>query len=356
MLPILQGFIEEYRTKGVPPPYILLVGKDEGQNERIFQEFIQKLGIEGKATKSADVTVMGDLTSGLTWRKVAYLSNVEDLKREWTERLIEIISTGELKIVIGEGPGRRVHLMQFTPVAFVASCSAKDKCPSSLLKQFQCVIPVEPHTTAELLGLLEAEAGKDRISFEPGAAELLVTCCGGLSSVLSSRFRKVIALIDQVKQTNKPCLTVAEIEMALAKLRIEIPRAIIVPSHRQLDDLSGIEFESLVKALLIEMGFHADLTEVTGDGGIDIVATLDKPFCGGRYIFQCKRYARDNFVGAPALRDFYGAVTADRAVKGIFITTSEFTNQAKDFAAQVGIELVNRGRLNQLLGEYKVGV
>jgi restriction endonuclease Mrr len=82
---------------------------------------------------------------------------------------------------------------------------------------------------------------------------------------------------------------------------------------------------------------------------------LDKPFCGGRYIFQCKRYAENNVVGSPAIRDFYGAVTADRAVKGIFVTTSDFSAQAKEFAAQVGIELVNRSRLNQLLEEYKIG-
>jgi hypothetical protein len=32
---------------------------------------------------------------------------------------------------------------------------------------------------------------------------------------------------------------------------------------------------------------------------------------------------------------------ADRAMKGIFITTSNFTTQAREFAAQSGIELVN---------------
>jgi restriction endonuclease Mrr len=46
-------------------------------------------------------------------------------------------------------------------------------------------------------------------------------------------------------------------------------------------------------------------------------------------------------------------VTADRAVKGIFITTSEFTASAREFAAQVGIELVNRAKLMQLLEEHR---
>lgn len=92
---------------------------------------------------------------------------------------------------------------------------------------------------------------------------------------------------------------------------------------------------------------------MTGDGGIDIVALLDRPFSEGRYIFQYKRYSEGGLVGAPTIRDFYGAVMADGAVKGIFITTSEFTTQAREFAPQSGIELVNRARLNQLLDEYK---
>jgi restriction system protein len=167
-----------------------------------------------------------------------------------------------------------------------------------------------------------------------------------------ARFRKVASLIDQ--KTNVPYFTVPEVSTALAKLRIDIPSE--TPSSKfNIEALTGQEFEGLMKALLIEMGFQADLTEVTGDGGIDIIALLDKPFCGGRYIFQCKRYAENNVVGSPAIRDFYGAVTADRAVKGIFVTTSDFSAQAKEFAAQVGIELVNRSRLNQLLEEYKIG-
>ena len=169
------------------------------------------------------------------------------------------------------------------------------------------------------------------------------------------RYRKVIGRIPQVSETNQPHLTVEEVSTALAKLRIEIPSATPqIPSSRDIDSLMGQEFESLIKVLLVEMGFHAELTAVTGDGGIDIIATLDRPFSGGRYIFQCKRYAENNLVGAPAVRDFYGAVTADRAIKGIFITTSNFTAQARDFAEQTRIELVDRATLMRLLEKFKV--
>ena len=89
-----------------------------------------------------------------------------------------------------------------------------------------------------------------------------------------------------------------------------------------------------------------------GDGGIDLIAKLDKPFVGGSYLFQCGRYSENNLVRAPEVRDFYGAVMADRAMKGVFITTSDFTAQAREFAVRSGIELVNLAKLRQLFEEH----
>ena len=84
------------------------------------------------------------------------------------------------------------------------------------------------------------------------------------------------------------------------------------------------------------------------------MATLDQPLIGGRYLIQCKRFAPDKLVGAATVRDFYGAVTADRgAVKGILITTSGFTSQALAFARQLPIELIGGQQLRALLAKYE---
>jgi restriction system protein len=97
--------------------------------------------------------------------------------------------------------------------------------------------------------------------------------------------------------------------------------------------LSGTEFEVCVTKLLQRIGFRTELTRATGDGGIDIVAFLDRPIVGGRYLVQCKRFAANIPVGAPIVREFYEGFVADRsAVKGLFITTSNFTTQAREFA------------------------
>jgi tetratricopeptide (TPR) repeat protein len=101
------------------------------------------------------------------------------------------------------------------------------------------------------------------------------------------------------------------------------------------------------------MGFRAAMTKASGDGGIDIVATLDQPVTGGLYLVQCKRYAAGSLVGAPVVREFYGALTADqRAVKGILITTSGFTTQAQEFARGLPIELIGRDELERLLERH----
>jgi len=107
--------------------------------------------------------------------------------------------------------------------------------------------------------------------------------------------------------------------------------------------------------MLGRMGFRSEITKTTGDGGVDIVASLDKPFVGGRYLIQCKRFDVATQIGAPMIREFYGAVVADgSAVKGIFVTTSTFTNQARDFARSLPIELIDGQQLQSLLEQSDI--
>jgi len=158
-----------------------------------------------------------------------------------------------------------------------------------------------------------------------------------------------------VRALNKPKITEGDALQALAVFGITANADTHIGDSANLELMSGVEFERAVTALLARMEFRAEMTKATGDGGIDIVAVLDKPILGGKYLFQCKRYAPDNLVGASTVRDFYGAVTADKAVKGILITTSDFTAQARESAERVGLELINLGRLQDLFAQYGMG-
>ncbi|MBI5048960.1 MAG: restriction endonuclease [Deltaproteobacteria bacterium] len=113
---------------------------------------------------------------------------------------------------------------------------------------------------------------------------------------------------------------------------------------------NGLDFERQVHALLKKMGFEADVTKASGDGGIDIIAHSKEHITGGKYIIQCKDWS--NPVGEPPVRDLYGVVTAEKANKGILITTSTFTSPAIKFAEDKPLELIDGAKFNKLLSKY----
>lgn len=117
--------------------------------------------------------------------------------------------------------------------------------------------------------------------------------------------------------------------------------------EQYLQSLSGQEFEKVCGQLFSAMGFTIEYTKASGDGGIDIIAKNSTPLLKGKYIIQCKRYSGS--VGQPIIRDLYGVVTSEHAAKGILITTGSFTVPAKEFAANLPIELIDGSILIQLL-------
>lgn len=114
-----------------------------------------------------------------------------------------------------------------------------------------------------------------------------------------------------------------------------------------IDKLSGLEFEKLIYNILIKIGFRANLTKSSGDGGIDIEAFYDGIFFKGKYVIQCKRW--DSKVGEPVLRDLFGTMISNNALKGILITTNYFSKHAKDFCIGKNVELIDRDQLIELV-------
>jgi len=117
-------------------------------------------------------------------------------------------------------------------------------------------------------------------------------------------------------------------------------------------------FERLCMRVLRESGFiQVEVTGRTGDGGIDgygVVRLVG--MLSFRVSFQCKRY-RDN-VSASVVRDFRGAMMG-RAEKGLIITTSGFTRDARQEATRDGataIDLIDGELLADKLKELGLGV
>jgi len=207
-------------------------------------------------------------------------------------------------------------------------------------------LTVENYSISELGQIAERIAASNNLILTPNVISLVARACDGTP-------RHLEVLVRQLARTGTGVMDDRDAEAALSALGLMNSRNATNAQSKSLDSLSGIEFEKFITQLLRVMGFRTQITKASGDGGIDIVAILDKPITGGRYLFQCKRFASDSLVGVPIVREFYGAVSADRkASKGILITTSGFTIQAKEFAGEVGIELIDGQQLGILLAEY----
>ena len=122
-------------------------------------------------------------------------------------------------------------------------------------------------------------------------------------------------------------------------------------------------FEHLVVDLLVKMGYggsfanSAQVTQYVHDDGIDGIIYEDKLGLDKIYI-QAKRYKLDNTVGKPQIQQFSGALDEQKATKGVFITTSSYSKEAKQYVQNLNkkIVLIDGQELARYMIEYNVGV
>lgn len=144
---------------------------------------------------------------------------------------------------------------------------------------------------------------------------------------------------------------------AYKKLRTSLEEEIL----SSVKESSPSFFERLVVDLLVKMGYGGNRQDAgramgkSGDGGIDGIINEDRLGLDVIYI-QAKRW--EGSVGRPEIQKFAGALQGQRARKGVFITTSNFTKEAKEYASMIEskIILIDGGQLSKLMVEHNVGV
>jgi restriction system protein len=124
---------------------------------------------------------------------------------------------------------------------------------------------------------------------------------------------------------------------------------------------SPAHFEKLVVDLLLAMGYGGSRADAgktigrSGDEGIDGIINEDRLGLDIVYI-QAKRW--QSSVGRPDIQTFVGSLEGQRANKGVFITTSQFTREARDYVTRIGrkVVLIDGEQLAQFMIDYGVGV
>lgn len=135
--------------------------------------------------------------------------------------------------------------------------------------------------------------------------------------------------------------------------------ALVADLRRTILGISSTGFENLCKQLLSKLGL-VQLRAVgqAGDRGIDVEGHLRvSSVISFRVGVQCKLYGDGNKIVPKQIREFQGALGPfDR---GIFMTTSVFTQQAEEQASSPGykpIDLIDGERLIELLRDHELGI
>lgn len=154
-----------------------------------------------------------------------------------------------------------------------------------------------------------------------------------------------------------PATPEENLESSYLKIRKNLSQELLL----KIKSCSPSFFESLVVELLVKMGYGGSIKDAgksigkSGDEGIDGIIKEDRLGLDVIYI-QAKRW--ENVVGRPEIQKFIGALAGQGAKKGVFITTSRYTAEARDYQPRndTKIVLIDGEQLTDLMIDYNLAV
>lgn len=143
----------------------------------------------------------------------------------------------------------------------------------------------------------------------------------------------------------------------------EIERALAADIVQRVQNLSPKFLEVVVLELLHAMGYGASESSIEhvggpGDEGVDGIIHQDALGLQRIYV-QAKRYKAENSIGRPDIQKFVGALAGQGANGGVFITTSSFSADAKDYAGKnlnSRVILIDGAEFGLLMVRHGIGV
>ena len=164
---------------------------------------------------------------------------------------------------------------------------------------------------------------------------------------------------NEVESSSEELTPTEQLEAAMKKINDDLAADILQKAR----EMSPAKFEQLVLDLLLAMGYGgtnkdlAKVTPISHDNGVDGIIPEDALGLDKIYI-QAKRYKEGLPVSKPDIHQFIGALSEQKASKGVFVTTSNFTQGAKESVNKAAskIVLIDGIALAQYMIEFNVGV
>jgi len=150
-------------------------------------------------------------------------------------------------------------------------------------------------------------------------------------------------------------------EEVLEEAHVQLRNQVLADIVERLKSCTPQFFESLVVDTVVKMGYGGSRKDAgkaigkSGDEGIDGIINEDRLGLDVIYL-QAKRW--EGNVSRPEIQKFAGALQGKRAKKGIFITTSDFTGEAREFVKNIDakIILISGRHLAELMWEHNIGL
>ncbi len=118
--------------------------------------------------------------------------------------------------------------------------------------------------------------------------------------------------------------------------------------RNEIRSLSPRRFEEVMRALFETLGFEVELTQASRDGGADLLCLRDLHGIPFRLAVEVKRYKEDRPISVSLVRSFVGANAQFQANKLVYVTTSYYTQPAKDFANNYASHLLTLTQNEQI--------
>ena len=206
------------------------------------------------------------------------------------------------------------------------------------------------------------------MQISPRGQEVLKSKPDKLNIAYLKRFSEFTDFQSAKRETTEASETIVEessrtpeeiLDSSYVQVRAALSQELLAKVH----SLTWMDFERLVVQLLVRMGYGGSVKDAGkaltkgGDEGIDGTIKEDKLGLDIIYI-QAKKWQTGNAVGRPEIQKFVGALAGQGAKKGIFITASSFTKEAREYVPrnETKIVLIDGEELTQLMIEYDLGV
>jgi restriction system protein len=118
--------------------------------------------------------------------------------------------------------------------------------------------------------------------------------------------------------------------------------------RESLMSMSPRKFEEFVAYLMQSLGFEVELTQVTRDGGADILCLLNRAGVPFRLAVEVKRYKEGRPVTVSLVRSFVGANQQFQANRLLYVTTSSYTAPATEFANKYASHFLTLKQYDQI--------